>query len=852
MMHHDPPSVEGHEDGTWLPPDEDDLPASRGEVVPTRAEGPGSSVGRTPDGPAADRDQESVIVPRAIASREQMPASTISPIHESTGGGAPLTPRRQTARRVRVTPATGGTPAPGRRVGEVTAEATMGSGDSDDRWDSSPPPRLAPGEVVFGKFKLISLLGEGGMGQVWLVKNLELDKKRALKLISPKIARNDRGWRRFQREAQLMAKLEHPNAVTVHGFDCGQSTAYIEMAFVPGKSLAQVLDERAGRPMPLGDVALLVDQLGAVLQYAHSHVDEDTGKLKPIIHRDLKPSNLMLADGQPPGKNLRVLDFGIAKMVDDEEPEHQITKDGEYLGTASYSSPEQIREGVRNPKTGKAQEIDGRSDLYSLGVLLYQLLTGVLPFRSENLNAVIACHLAEPPPPMAEANAEAEVPAEVERVVMKCLEKDPAKRFRSARELAEAFRSAAAPHLTGIDGPPPAHLALAALAVLVVAVVASWQLWRGESSGPQGVKGGPVDTPSRVDALTKNASNANPAPVTSRLWEPEGYRAVDPKKSVAGEPNRLRRDIDSVEFVRWKEGIYLPVGYEPEESGNKDGDWPEAIIRSDDAKLAADERPRYIRIKGRTFLCGDPRQAPLQDCEPHHVTVRSLYIQETEVTNAEIEAFLNVHHEAVRDLRDWREYYGLQLQSDPTRARRYAAVAISYPVAREYARFRGGRLPTEAEWEFVGKSGGDDDWWSWGKSAPVADKPRAHLLGARVGSVPVKSFKGDLTQQGVSGMTGNVREWCLDEYRPLAQTVPKNNGPDHPIMDDPWRPDLFEQAKIDPARVFAVRGGSFKKTLDEAMVFIRDKVGADQVLDDLGFRVVIECPPTPAAHRTPE
>ncbi|MCA1684578.1 MAG: serine/threonine protein kinase, partial [Planctomycetia bacterium] len=301
-----------------------------------------------------------------------------------------------------------------------SADSDGRPGDGSDGWDASPPPRLASGEVIFGKFKLISELGKGGMGEVWLVKNLEMDKKRALKLISPRIARNDRGWRRFKREAQLMAKLEHPNAVSVYTFGRSQSMGFIEMAYVRGKSLARVVEELGGRPMPLADVVPIVDQLCSVLHRAHSHTDEDTGKAKSIVHRDLKPSNLMVVDGEPPGANLRVLDFGIAKMVDDDHSqETQLTRDGEYLGTVFYSSPEQIREGVRNQKTGKVQEIDSRSDLYSVGVLLYQLLTGVLPFRSANPNAVLACHLSEPPPPMDESNPRARVPVEVERVVLR-------------------------------------------------------------------------------------------------------------------------------------------------------------------------------------------------------------------------------------------------------------------------------------------------------------------------------------------------------------------------------------------------------------------------------------------------
>ena len=194
------------------------------------------------------------------------------------------------------------------------------SGDSSGSWDSLSPPIFEVGKVVFGKYRLVEKIGEGGMGEVWRVWHLSLESERALKLIKPELAHNDKGWRRFQREARLMAKINHPNAVAVYDFQRTQSVAYIEMEFIRGRSLSDVLKEGRGQPMPLEWTAQVLEQLCAVLHEAHGHVDETTGQPKPIIHRDLKPSNLMLVErkGDTGPPRLKVLDFGIAKIVEDD------------------------------------------------------------------------------------------------------------------------------------------------------------------------------------------------------------------------------------------------------------------------------------------------------------------------------------------------------------------------------------------------------------------------------------------------------------------------------------------------------------------------------------------------------
>ena len=279
-----------------------------------------------------------------------------------------------------------------------------------------------PGEVLFGRYLVEKKLGEGGMGTVWLARHLELDAPRALKLIVSGIAFDPMARARFKREARVMARLSHPLAVAVHDARMAKDAAFIEMEYVRGKSLNKLL--KPGVAMPLDWTTRILEQFCDVLQEAHA--------LK-IVHRDLKPANLMLVDGRPVGKEqLKVLDFGIAKILEGDMTSGDCrTNTGVFMGSAPWSSPEQASD----------TPIDGRSDLYSVGVILYELLTGHRPFTGP-ITRVLYSHLYTPPPSFAERNPNVSVPPEVERVVMRCLAKNPQDRPQTAQELYEEFQAA--------------------------------------------------------------------------------------------------------------------------------------------------------------------------------------------------------------------------------------------------------------------------------------------------------------------------------------------------------------------------------------------------------------------------
>jgi eukaryotic-like serine/threonine-protein kinase len=739
-----------------------------------------------------------------------------------------------------------GSPAP---EGSSHGLTTQPEGSSTD-WDRLPAPIFEVGLTVFDKYRLLERIGEGGMGEVWKVHNIELDRTCALKLIKPEIAQNDKGWTRFQREARLMAKLNHPNAVAVYDFKRTHSVGYIEMEFVRGRSLDQVLEERAAQPLALDWIVQIVDQLCSVLKDAHSHEDEKTGKSKPIIHRDLKPSNLMLVDrkGQQQGREiqLKVLDFGIAKMVEDDgNPE--LTGAHDIIGTPSYMSPEQINGGFE--RDGDESGIDGRSDLYSTGVMLYQLLTGSLPFRGNKM-AMMAAHLHNKPLPMKEVNPGVDVLPGVERVVMQCLEKEPGQRPQTARELADNFRQAAG--ITagpGGAGPsqsfawPKIATAIVALGLAAGVLVAIIGMIRKPPVGASVANAGASATDNAN--IPTAAPPVPPVPPAPKTWTPDGFAAPLPKNvdEASGLPIQLKRG-DGALFTFYRDGMYLPAGYKAEGPESAPATWPRVIVRQSD-------KARFIRIDGGTFRRGDarPDQSPAPDgpgnpLTRHHVRVNGFYMQETEVTNGEIERYLDSHPDEEKNLRNWRDSYEAfrkNNQIDDAKMSHYPAVCVGYGLATSYAAWVGGHLPTESQWEYAANSRNDENLFAWGKEFPRAGERPANLDHPQAVSTPVKTFPADKTEQGIHDTTGNVRELCADAYKPYDELVLTANSADHPLVDR--REKLLLDSSESGQIKTVVRGGSFMDTPRKAMTFMRDRLAVDEnVPGDVGFRVVIECP----------
>ncbi|HEY3359807.1 MAG TPA: serine/threonine-protein kinase, partial [Polyangia bacterium] len=302
------------------------------------------------------------------------------------------------------------------------------------------PPDPLIGALIAERYKVLALLGQGGMGSVYRAEHVILKKELALKVLHPELSRLDEVARRFEREAQSASRLTHDAIILVTDFGRAQTPLgnilFLVMELLQGPSLKQVLRER-GR-LPAAEAAGVVRQILAALEHAHA---------AGVVHRDLKPDNIMLIEKGGRRDFVKILDFGIAKLNEPDGKAEALTQAGMVFGTPEYISPEQAL----------GQPADCRADLYAVGVMLYEMLAGVRPFDAENKLEILSAHLTQKPRPPRQAAPGAGIPAALERVVLRAMEKDRAARFASATEMLAALDAALGPTLTAPTGmlPPP-------------------------------------------------------------------------------------------------------------------------------------------------------------------------------------------------------------------------------------------------------------------------------------------------------------------------------------------------------------------------------------------------------------
>lgn len=348
--------------------------------------------------------------------------------------------------------------------------------------------RLAAGDIFAG-YRVIRLLGAGGMGQVYLAEHPRLPRRDALKILDPGLGADAEFRLRFLREAELAARLEHPNVVSIYDRGAEGEVLWLAMRYVEGTDLAGLI--RQGPPaLPPARAVRIIGAAARGLDAAHR---------AGLLHRDVKPANILVTTGDDGSDIARITDFGIARPLDSGT---SVTATGSIAASLAYAAPEQF----------EGRPLGPRTDVYALGCTLFETLTGRVPFADRPMAAVVHAHLGEPPP---RPSAVAAVPPAFDAVVARAMAKDPADRFGSCGELAEAAERA-------LDVPPavetarsaalPALILALATAVIVAAVLLAVRL--NEDAAGHAVAADTTTVPAPPTVTTTPAASA---------WGPAAY-----------------------------------------------------------------------------------------------------------------------------------------------------------------------------------------------------------------------------------------------------------------------------------------------------------------------------------------
>jgi len=429
--------------------------------------------------------------------------------------------------------------------------------------DATPPADahgLAPGAILAGRYRIIELLGVGAMGAVYLAEHIRIGRKDAIKVLNAELASDREAIARFTRGARNVSAIRHPNICTIYDFsDTADGVTFLAMEYVPGETLRDVL-QREGA-LPIERAVHITMQAALALQAAH-----DAG----IVHRDLKPANIMVSPGQGGLDEVKVVDFDIAKGPAQGGGD-EVTRLGFVVGTPEYMSPEQLM----------GEALDGRSDIYSLALVLYRMLTGVLPFQADNTQDLMIKRLTDQPLPLAAARPDLAFPPQLQAVLDRALQRKAADRYPSAAAFAEDLSRAIRGEArvtpvaqesellppTRVSAPPPAGAAPAAPApvattgarprtglyraaagaaavVVLLLLVALYALGPGGDDPTPG--GGDSDTPTQTAAST--VAGDPPGGATETPEAPRGDAATQESSEPTG-GGRTRQPVDAPETV---------------------------------------------------------------------------------------------------------------------------------------------------------------------------------------------------------------------------------------------------------------------------------------------------------------
>jgi serine/threonine protein kinase/Tol biopolymer transport system component len=590
------------------------------------------------------------------------------------------------------------------------------------------------GQTLLERYRIDSFIGRGGMAEVYKVWDIKRATYLAMKLLHDDLAEDKVFLRRFEREANTLARLQHPNIVRFYGLEKAGSLVFILMDFVDGGSLRREISE-ISQPLPFTRVHEVMRSVCSALHFAHE---------QGLIHCDIKPANILI------DKTGRLLlsDFGIARMAE------STTTTMAGAGTPAYMAPEQARGEGPSPQ----------ADIYALGIVLFEMLTGgERPFTGENARVTGTTgekvrweqlHLVPPRP----SQWNQQVTSELDDVVLRCLEKSPSRRYASTLELLKALEQALGSvadlsEFSQVPSPPAqqrtpvpvsniandlptrskSHIVLLGIiGFIIVALLAItiFAMGKGTTTNSNMPAAQPItaEVAARPTASNPQSIADNITPTLAPAHTPSAVPVSAIVPPQAGE--RRTNPADDAEIVFVDEGTFM-MGLTPEQA-------------------------EYL-----VSICSDCKLRNFKDSQPaHQVQLDSYWIYRTEVTNDMYEKCVSAGdcRLPVSNASETRKnYYGNPAYSN------YPVLHIDWYAADQYCRWAGGRLPTEAEWEKAAR-GADGRLFPWGDA-----KPDSHLANTSkvVGdTTAVGLYPQGASVYGVLDMAGNVWEWVADWYAP--------------------------------------------------------------------------------------